>query len=197
MATFTSPVSLASFQTYLHDTSTDTTLTGFYQSCLDAATEYVYNWLDRDYTASASKTDIFFGDDTQFYAPRHQAGTLTSWHTIDANGTDTNVGTSALMMRANGYLIQASGTALFGSQYEHRLVYQQPSTLTCPETVKQVITELATLFFDGSNQGAGVLGVLTTSSRDTGPNGATDRERFLDLTDRHKEMLRPYKRYPV
>jgi hypothetical protein len=196
MATYTSPVSLANFQTYLKDSSTDTTLTGFYQSLLDTATEYVYNWLDRDYTASASKTDIFWGDDTQFYAPRHQAGTLTSWHYLDSSGVDTNVGTSDLMLRANGYLIQAS-TKSFISGVEHRLVYAQPSTLTCPETIRQVVMELAALYFEASNQGEGSLGLLMLASRDGGLGSFSDRERFGDLTERHKETLRPYKRYPV
>ena len=83
MPTFTSPVALADFQTYLKDSSVDPTVTGFFQTCLDAATEAVYTWLDRDYTASATKTDIFWGDDTQFYAPKHPAGSLLSWTYTD------------------------------------------------------------------------------------------------------------------
>lgn len=196
MATYTSPVSLADFQVYLHDTSTDTTLTGFYQSCLDASTEYVYTWLDRDYTASASKTDTFWGDDTQFYAPRHQVGSLTSWHTIAPDGTDTNVGTSDLLVRANGYLLQ-SKTLTFQSGVEHKIIYAQPSSLACPETVKQVITEIASQMFQSSNQGEGVLGLVTATLADASSGGSYNRERFQDLSERHKEMLRPYKRYPV
>ena len=193
MSTYTSPITLAAFQIYLRDTSTDATLTGFYQTLIDTATEYVYNWLDRDYTASASKTDTFWGDDSNFYAPRHQAGTLLTWVYLDRNGTETNVGVDGLMLRANGFLIQAS-TQSFQSGVEHRLTYQQQSSLVCPETVKQVITEFAALLFEASNQGAGTLGMLISSSRD---GIQTDRERYLDLTDRHKEMLRPYKRYAV
>jgi hypothetical protein len=193
MSTYTSPITLAAFQTYLRDSSTDATLTGFYQTLIDTATEYVYNWLDRDYTASASKTDIFWGDDSNFYAPRHQAGTLLTWVYVDASGTVTTVSVDGLMLRANGFLIQASVQS-FQSGVEHRLTYQQPSSLVCPETVKQVITEFAALLFEASNQGAGTLGLLLTSSNST---GGTDREHYLDLTERHKEMLRPYKRYAV
>ncbi len=193
MPTFTSPVALADFQTYLKDASTDTTVTGFFQSCLNAATEAVYTWLDRDYTASATKTDVFWGDDTQFYAPRHQAGSFLSWTYTDLSGTVTTPGTSGLLIRANGYLIQTLNSR-FQSGAEHTLTYKQPSTLTCPETVMQVITEIAALLFEASNQGEGSLGVLIASAHD---GVASDRERFLDLTPLHQEMLRPYKRYPV
>src|SRR5580692_3245914 len=130
MPTFTSPVSVANFQIYLKDTSTDTTLLAFYQTILNNATEAVYTWLDRDYTASASKTDIFWGDDTQFHAPKHQAAAFTSWTYTDLSGTTTNPGTSDLITRANGFLIQTK-TNKFVSGAEHTLTYTQPSTLTC------------------------------------------------------------------
>jgi hypothetical protein len=193
MPTFTSPVALTDFQTYLKDASTDTTVTGFFQTCLNAATEAVYTWLDRDYTASASKTDVFWGDDTQFYAPRHQAGALTAWTYTDLSGTVTTVGTSDLLIRGNGYLLQTL-THRFQREAEHTLTYTQPSTLTCPETVKQVITEIAALLYQASNQSTGSLGMLIAYAQD---GSATDRERFLDLSALHKDMLRPYKRYPV
>ena len=193
MPTFTSPVTVANFQIYLKDTSTDTTLLAFYQTLINNATEAVYTWLDRDYTASAAKTDIFWGDDTQFYAPRHQAGSLTSWSYTDLSGTVTTLGTSDLLIRANGYLLQTL-THRFQCGAEHTLSYAQPSTLTCPEAVKQVITEIAALLYQASNQGTGSLGMLTATVHDA---TATDRERFLDLSPVHKEMLRPYKRYPV
>src|ERR1035437_9123324 len=106
MPTFTSPVALSDFQTYLKDASTDPTVTGFFQTCLNAATESVYAWLDRDYTASATKTDLFWGDDTQFHAPRHQVGSLLGWTYTDLSGTVTPVGTSDLLIRTNGYLLQ-------------------------------------------------------------------------------------------
>src|ERR1019366_7996144 len=122
MPTFTSPVALTDFQTYLKDTSTDTTVTGFFQTCLNAATEAVYTWLDLDYTASASKTDIFWGDGTAFHSLRHQAGALTAWSYTDLSGTVTTVGTSDLLIRANGYLLQTL-THRFQRQAEHTLTY--------------------------------------------------------------------------
>jgi hypothetical protein len=193
MPTFTSPVSVANFQVYLKDTSTDTTLLAFYQTILNNATEAVYTWLDRDYTASASKTDIFWGDGTQFHAPRHQSAAFTSWTYTDLSGTTTNPGTSDLITRANGFLIQTK-TNKFVCGAEHTLTYTQPSTLTCPEQVMQVITEIAAIQFEQSNQGTGSLGIDLASSRD---GVSDDRERFLDLSQLHKDMLRPYKRYPV
>ncbi len=193
MPTFTSPVALTDFQTYLKDASTDPTVMGFFQTCLNAATEAVYAWLDRDYTASATKTDLFWGDDTQFYAPRHPVGSITAWTFTDLSGTVTTESTSDLLIRANGYLLQTL-TQRFQSGAEHALTYKQPSTLTCPETVAQVITEIAAIFFQQSNQGAGELNFFSTSARD---GAAYERDRFLDLSERHKEMLRPYKRYPV
>lgn len=194
MPTFTSPVALADFQTYLKDASTDPTVTGFFQTCLNASTEAVYSWLDRDYTASATKTDLFWGDDSQFYAPRHQIGSITGWTYTDLSGTVTTQSVSDLLIRANGYLVQTL-TQKFQCGAEHTLTYKQPSALTCPETVAQVITEIAAVLFAQSNQGAGTLGTLTDSARDGA--AAYDRIHFLDLSERHKEMLRPYKRYPV
>jgi hypothetical protein len=193
MPTFTSPVALADFQTYLKDVSTDTTVTGFFQTCLNAATEAVYTWLDRDYTASASKTDVFWGDGTAFHSLRHQAGSLTAWSYTNLSGTVTTPGTSDLLLRANGYLLQTL-THRFQREAEHTLTYAQPSTLTCPEAVKQVITEIAALLYQASNQGTGSLGVMIATTHDI---TTTDHERFLDLSQLHKDMLRPYKRYPV
>ncbi len=193
MPTFTSPVALTDFQTYLKDVSTDTTVTGFFQTCLNAATEAVYTWLDRDFTASAAKTDTFWGNDAPFYRPRHPVGALTAWSYTDLSGTVTNVGTSDLLIRSNGYLIQTL-THRFQVGAEHTISYTQPSTLACPETVLHVIVEVAALFYQNSNQGVGSLGVMISTMRES---TSTDHERFLDLSTRHKEMLRPYKRYPV
>jgi hypothetical protein len=202
MSTYPSPVALADFQEYLKDTSTDATLLAFYQSLLDASTEYVYTWLDRDYTASATKSDRFWGDGTQCYAPHNQVGTLLTWSETDAAGTTTSIGVTDLFLRANGYVVQIKSTSTesFQSGYEHLLTYQQPSTLTCPETVRQVITEISALLLRDSNQGEGTLAVSIASERDGAlgfTGGFSDRQRFLDLTERHKEMLRPYKRYPL
>ncbi len=140
-----------------------------------------------------ARRDVFWGDDTPFYAPRHQAGTLTAWTYTDLSGTVTTVGTSDLLIRGNGYLLQTL-THRFAREAEHTLTYAQPSTLTCPEAVKQVITEIAALLYQASNQGEGSLGMLIASAHDA---TVTDRERFLDLSALHQETLRPYKRYPV
>jgi hypothetical protein len=202
MATYTSPVSLSDFKAYLKDTTTDTALLAFYQSLLDTATEHVYTWLDRDFTASATKTDRFWGDNSQFYAPHDQAGAITSWTTYDENGASTSMGTTDLFIRRNGFLIaiKSTSTKTFESGFEHKIVYTTPSTLTCPETVKQVITEIAAELLRASNQGDGTLGVLYQSTRDGAlgyDGGFSQRARFLDLNERHKEMLRVYKRYPI
>lgn len=202
MSTYPSPVTLAEFQNYLKDPTPAADVLPLYARCLDAATEYVYTWLDRDYTASATKTDTFFGDGSRCYAPRNRAGTLTNWTATDDAGTITTIGAGDLLIRANGYLIQisADSTKAFDSGYEHAITYTQPSTLVCPETVKQVITEIAALYFVASNQGEGILGVETSSQRDGSlgyTGGFSERERYADLTERHKEMLRPYKRYPI
>lgn len=202
MATYTSPVSRADFQEYLKDTSTDATLLAFFQSLLDTATEHVYTWLDRDYTASATKTDRFWGDDTQFYSPHDQAGAITSWSVTDRDNNTTAMATTDLFLRANGYLVavKSTSTKTFASCFEHKLVYTTPSTLTCPETVKQVITEIAAELFRASNQGDGTLGVLAASQRDGAlgyDGGFSARSRYLDMSERHCEMLRPYKRYPI
>ena len=196
MPTYPSPVDLLSFQTYLNDTSTDPTVTGFYQGLLATATEYVYTWLDRDYTPLAAKTDTFFGDDSQFYAPRYPIGLLNSWHAIDAAGIDHDQGVLDLIVRRRGTLLQTR-TLRFDARSEHRLAYILPPDIFCPETVKLVITEIAALLFEASNQGMSTLGLLSATSRDGSSGGSLDRERFLDLTERHKEMLRPYKRYPI
>jgi hypothetical protein len=202
MSTYPSPITMSDFQEYLKDQSTDTALLAFYQSLLDTATEYVYHWLDRDFTASATKTDRFFGDDSECYAPHDQAGTLVSWSSTDRTGTTTSNGVTDLFLRANGYLIQIKDTSTqsFACGLEHIITYTQPSTLTCPETVKIVITEIAALLFRASNQGEGLLAIDLSSARDGAlgfTGGFSDRERYLDLSERHKEMLRPYKRYPI
>jgi hypothetical protein len=202
MATYPSPVSLSDFKTYLKDATTDTTLLAFYQSLLDTATEQVYTWLDRDYTASATKIDRFWGDDTQYYAPHDQAGAITAWTATDRDGTVTTNSTSDLFLRANGYLIgiKSTSTKTFACRFEHKITYTTPSTLTCPETVKQVITEIAAELLRASNQGDGTLGVLYASHVDGAlgyDGGFSQRAHYLDISEHHKEMLRMYKRYCI
>src|SRR3989442_15141828 len=107
MPTYPCPIPLPEFQTYLKDASIDPVVLGFFQTCLDSATDYVYDWLDRDYTAAATKTDLFWGDDTRFYAPRHQCGQLLSWSYTDLAGTTTTLSLGDLLIRSNGYLLQS------------------------------------------------------------------------------------------
>jgi hypothetical protein len=77
---------------------------------------------------------------------------------------------------------------------EHRIKYQQPSTLTCPETVRQVITEIAATLFAASNQGNASLGMIASTFKD----GETlERDRFQDLSARHRAMLQPYRRIAI
>jgi hypothetical protein len=202
MSTYPSPVTRAEFQEYLKDTSTDATLLAFYDSLLATSTEYVYTWLDRDYTASAVKVDRFFGDGSQYYAPHDQAGDITAWTQTDDSGASTAMSVTDLFLRANGFLIGIKSTSplTFACGYEHKLTYTTPAGLTCPETVKQVITEIAAELFRASNQGDGTLGLLYQSNRDGAlgyDGGFSQHARYLSMTETHKEMLRPYKRYPI
>src|SRR5689334_18694097 len=134
MSTFPSPVTLSEFQRYLKDTSTDTGILAFYQSLLDTATEKVYTYLDRDYTASAVKTDIFFGKGLHVHRMQHPASALISWKYYDETGAETVADISTLVLLATGMIVVGS-VEKFSRGYEHRLSYSLPSTLTCPETV--------------------------------------------------------------
>src|SRR4051812_18975205 len=109
MPTYPSPVLLPELQTYLKDASTDPLVLAFFQTCLDAATDYVYDWLDRDYTPLATKTDIFWGDDTRFYAPHHQVGSILSWTFTDFDGAVIVNSVGDLLIRSDGYLLQSKG----------------------------------------------------------------------------------------
>ncbi len=193
MSTFPSPVSLAEFQNYLKDTTVDIGILAFYQTLLDTATEKIYTYLDRDYTPSVAKTDVFFGRGLHVHKMRNPAGALVSWKYYDNTGAETIANIADLVLLANGSVtVCAVKTFLRG--FEHRLKYFQPTTLTCPETVKQVITETAAIIFEESKQGSGRLGIMTESDRlDTN----TNRVRYLDLTERQKATLMPYKRYAI
>ena len=193
MPSFASPVTLTQFQTYLKDSSVDPVVTGFFLQLLDTATEYVYRWLDRDFTASAIRTDVFWGDGQSFYRPRHPVGSLLSWTTISRDGTTSSIGVGDLILRENGNLVLTK-TGSFEQGLEHRLMYQLPGGLSCPETVQHVILEIAALMYDASKQGGDALGLIVNTDRNS---AGTDRERYADLTERHKELLRPYKRIPV
>jgi len=193
MSTYLSPVSLADFQTYLKDTTTDTTILAFYQSLLDTATEKIYTYLDRDYTASVAKTDVFWGQGLHVHRMQNPAGSLVSWKYYDKKGTETVANIADLTLLSNGSIvIGAEKTFLRG--FEHRLKYLQPSALTCPETVKQIIIETAAMIFEDSKQGRDQLGLFSDAEKfDT----TATRVRYIDLSERQKAMLAPYKRYAV
>jgi hypothetical protein len=193
MPTFPSPVSVTSFKEYLRDGTTDTTLLAFYASLLDTATEKIYTFLGRDYTPSASKTDIFFGNGYHVHRMENPSETLTFWKTFDINGILTTQDLSELVIMANGEIV-VNSSRTFDRKLEHRIAYSQPAALTCPESVMQVITEVAAIILEESKQGSARLGIMTESDK---AGTATERFRYLDLTERQKEMLSPYKRIPV
>ena len=193
MSTFPSPVSLSDFQRYLKDPTTDTAIQAFYQSLLDMATEKIYTYLDRDYTPNVAKTDVFWGRGMAVHRLQHPAGSFVSWKYYDDIGAETVANVADLALLSNGMIaVGAVHKFLFG--YEHRLKYLTPTTLTCPETVMQIITEVAALAFEESKQGGGRLGIYSESDRS---DTSADRARYSDLTERQKAMLAPYKRYPV
>ena len=193
MPTFPSPVSVASLQSYLNDTSVDVGVLAFYASLLDSATEKVYTYLDRDYTSGAAKIDIFFGNGRRAHRLQNPAALLISWKYYDLRGAETIADISSLVLLANGSLAVGPEHA-FEAGFEHRLHYQMPSSLNCPESVRQVIIEVASILFEESKQGGGRLGILSEADK----NGmGTDRVRYTDLTDRQKIMLMPYMRIAV
>ncbi|MEP7234603.1 MAG: hypothetical protein ABI778_04835 [Ignavibacteriota bacterium] len=193
MSTFPSPVSVSEFQSYLRDTTTDVDILAFYASLLDTATEKVYTYLDRDYTASAVKTDVFFGKGLHVHRMKHPAGALISWKYYDESGTETIADTGDLVLFANGE-IAAGATAKFSFGYEHRLKYSLALSLVCPEAVKQVILETAAIIYEESKLGGARLGIGIESDRG---DANIARYRYLDLSERQKGMLQPYKRYAV
>lgn len=185
MPTFPSPVPLPELQRYLKDTSVDPNVTTLLTTALDIATERVYTYLDRDYTPSAAKTDVFFGNDRAYHFLRYPAGALTSWKYYDADGVETNVGTSYLKLFSNGKLI-VSKEKKFPCGYEHRIGYTTPASLACPETIRQVIIEIAAEIFEESKQGASELCIQSEGD-----------VRYYSLSERHRNMLAVYRRLPV
>ncbi|MDP4229799.1 MAG: hypothetical protein Q8916_05270 [Bacteroidota bacterium] len=193
MPTYPSPVALSDFQNYLKDSTTDTTILAFYQILLDTATERVYTYLDRDYTPGAEKTEVFFGNGRRVQRLNDPAGALLSWKYYDSSGSETIVDISEAFLMAKGILVVTAGRK-FERCFEHRLTYNLPTTLRCPEMVKQVITEIAAVIFEESKQGGGRLGAFSESDKlDT----TSDRIRYIELSARQKEMLAPYKRIAV
>jgi hypothetical protein len=183
-------VTVAELQTYLHDSSTDPDLLDFYQALLDTATENVYDWLDRDYTASATKSETFIGGGTLWHFTKYPVATLLSWTTSDIDGVLETRDVADLIIRLGGRALQCVND-VFSSDLEHTITYKQPASITCPETVRQAILEIAAIMFDESRQGSGALGLETLSTYEDLNH---ERARFLSLVDRHAAMLSPYRR---
>jgi hypothetical protein len=193
MPTYISPVSVTDLKQYLRDGTTDTTLLAFYGSLLNTATEKVYTYLGRDYSPSASKIDIFFGNGLHIHRLADPCGALTEWKTCDFDGNIVTQNLSELVLMANGNMV-INTTQRFSPKLEHRIKYTQPSTLACPESVMQVITEVAAIIYEESKQGSARLGIgIEYDKNDT--SGA--RIRYLDLTERQIEMLAPYKKISI
>ncbi|HET9135894.1 MAG TPA: hypothetical protein VFO76_04595 [Candidatus Kapabacteria bacterium] len=193
MPTYTSPVSLADFQAYINDTSDDEDILAFYQSLLDRSTERVYTYLDKDFTAEAEKKEVFWGTDSKYHKLHQVAGAITAWQTIDREGTPTPMDTSELLLFDNGRLLyRKEGT--FESQFEHHLTYELPADLTCPETVQQVIIEIAAVMLRESTKGGGMLGENSEWSRE---NNSSIGQHFYELSDRHRELLFSYRRLAI
>ncbi len=190
MSTYTSPVTLSNFQLYLNDQSADPTVHAYYQSLLDYATERIYTYLDRDYTASAVKTDIFFGNCKPWRRLHQVAGAVTAWSSVDSLGAiTTNDPTTIHLFEGGELAVLSSGT--FDPTLEHRITYSLPSSLSCPETVAQVITEVAAVALRESKQGSGSLGEQMSYSHDS---NFSSRAVYVELSDRHRELLSPYRR---
>ncbi len=193
MPSFTSPVSLARFQTYLNDTSTDTPTLDYYQSLLDNTTEQVYTFLDRDFTASAEKTDVFIGDNSECHTLHEPAGALVSWKTVDREGTIVTRSITSLALFLRGTFV-GSKDDIFSSEFEHQITYTLPVTLTCPETIQQVIIEIAAVVLRESKQGGSSLGEVSAWFRE---NDTSSQQHFYELAIRHRQLLSPYRRYAI
>lgn len=193
MPTYPSPVTVSDFKLYVNDQSADPTVLAYFQSLLDTATERVYTYLDADFTPSALKTKTFLGNNSNCVRLHEPAAAITAWETRDETGTLTPQSTSSLHLFQNGYLVVLSD-ATFLPDLEHRISYTLPSTLVCPETVKQVITEVAAIMLRESKQGAGTLGEQMELFKDS---DTLSRSLYVELADRHRMMLSPYKRYGV
>jgi len=193
MPTYTSPVSLADFQTYINDTSEDEAILAFYQSLLYRATERIYNYLDKDFTAEAEKKEIFWGNDSKFHRLHQPAGAITAWQTLNHEGVSTPMDTSELLLFENGLLLYRKVGA-FEAMLEHHVTYELPSDLTCPETVQQVIIEVAAVLLRESTKGGATLGENSEWTRE---NSSTIGQHFYELSERHQELLSPYRRYAL
>jgi hypothetical protein len=193
MSTFPSPVSVAELQIYLRDATTETAMLDFYQALLDTATEKIYTYLDRDYSPEAVKTDVFFGNGLHVHRMSNFCGTLIQFQSYDIHDNLVTLDLAELVLMANGHIVVNAANRFLRS-LEYRIKYAQPDDLVCPESVKQVITEVAAIIFEESKQGGARLGIAIESDRN---DASGIRVRFLDLTPRQIEMLAPYKRAAV
>ena len=193
MPTYTSPVSVADFQSYINDTSEDEDILAFYQALLDRSTERIYNYLDKDFTAEAEKKEIFWGNDSKYHRLHQVAGAITAWQTVGPDGVPIPMDTSGLLLFENGLLLyRKEGT--FESQFEHHIVYELRGDLSCPETVQQVIIEVAAVMLRESTKGGGMLGENSEWTRE---NNSTIGQHFYELSERHRELLSTYRRCSV
>jgi hypothetical protein len=188
----TSPATVSQLQLYLKDSSVDPALLGFYQSLLDAVTNKIYSYLDRDFTSSAHTHDVFWGNSTAEHLLHDAAGSIVSWTYKGLDGNSTTGTNSDLILFEEGKRVR-NKTTIFEAHIEYTINYALAST-GWPEAVVQVIVEDAAILFNESNQGGGTLGELIASTKD---GQFTDRVRYSDLSEAHAKILRMYKRYPV
>jgi hypothetical protein len=187
-----SPATVPQLQFYLKDTSTESNLLVFYQSLLDAVTNKISAYLDRDFTSVTPKQDVFWGDGSDMHRLHNAASGISSWTYKDLDGNIDTGSNTALVLFEEGRLVR-NKVNIFQEGFEYTITYALAST-SWPEAVVQVIIEDAAILFNESNQGSGSLGELIASSHD---GQFSDRIRYSDLTEAHEKILRMYKRYPV
>jgi len=181
------PLLVSDLQNYLNDSSTDPDIIYLFEQSLNAATDRVYTYLGRDYTASA-RTIIFWGDGGTRHRLAEEAGTILNWTYIDTDGNVTLGDHTKLKLFEGGLLIIAHDVT-FESGYEHHITFMPPLTLLCPDAVKQVILEIGAAIYEESKRGRGIL--LIESEWQIGSSG----ERYKELDERHRATLAPYRRY--
>ncbi len=187
-----SPVTISQFQVYLKDTSTDPALLTFYQSLLDATTNKIATYLDRDFTALAHTHDTFWGNNTNEHILHDAASSVLTWTYTDLDGHIQTGSNTDLILFEEGRLVRNKVT-IFEENVEYTINYANTST-GWPQAVEQVIIEDAAILFNESNQGGGTLAELIASSRE---GQFTERVRYTDLTQAHEKILNMYKRFAV
>ncbi|HEY6171074.1 MAG TPA: hypothetical protein VIX80_02330 [Candidatus Kapabacteria bacterium] len=184
---YPSPVLVSDLQNYLNDSSTDPDIIYLFEQSLNAATDRVYTYLGRDYTASA-RTVIFWGDGGTRHRIAEEAATILSWEYRDTDGNVSLGDITKLKLFEDGLLIIAHDVT-FLPGYEHHITFMPPLTLLCPDAVRQVILEIAATIYEESKRGRGIL--VIESEWQTGTSG----ERYKELDERHEKILAPYRRY--